>query len=198
MTGTVEFLFDVVSPTSYLAYKRLPDIAARTGASIVWTPVFLGAVMQGSGNHPPGTVPAKGEYMGRDLVRCAERYGIPFALNPHFPVKTLIIQRTAIVLLEEGSEDALRPFLDTCFQAVWVEAKNMGSAAVAAEVLSAAGFDPEDLVARAGDPAIKDKLKANTDGAVARGVFGAPTFFVGEEMYFGQDRLDYVEDALAG
>jgi 2-hydroxychromene-2-carboxylate isomerase len=197
MAGTVEFLFDVVSPTSYLAYKRLPDIAARTGAAIIWTPVFLGGVMQATGNNPPGTVPAKGEYMGRDLVRCAERYGIPFALNPHFPVKTLIIQRMAIVLLDEGGEDALRPFLDACFQAVWVEGKNMGSAAVAAETLSAAGFDPEDLVARAGDPAIKEKLKENTDGAVARGVFGAPTFFVGEEMYFGQDRLDYVEAALA-
>lgn len=197
MAGTVEFLFDVVSPTAYLAYKRLPDIAARTGAAIVWTPVFLGAVMQGSGNHPPGTVPAKGAYMGRDLVRCAERYDIPFALNPHFPVKTLILQRAAIALLDEGGEDALRPFLDACFQAIWVDGKNMGSAAVAAETLSAAGFDAEDLVARASEPAVKEKLKANTDGAVARGVFGAPTFFVGEEMYFGQDRLDYVEDALA-
>jgi 2-hydroxychromene-2-carboxylate isomerase len=197
MAGTVEFIFDVVSPTAYLAYKRLPGVAARTGAAIVWTPVFLGAVMQGSGNSPPGTVPAKGEYMGRDLVRCAERYDIPFALNPHFPVKTLILQRAAVALLDDGGEGALLPFLDTCFQAVWVDGKDMGSAAVAAETLSAAGFDPEVLVARAGDPAIKEKFKANTDGAVARGVFGAPTFFVGEEMYFGQDRLDYVEDALA-
>jgi 2-hydroxychromene-2-carboxylate isomerase len=197
MAGTVEFLFDVVSPTSYLAYKRLPGIAARTGADIVWTPVFLGGVMNGSGNSPPGTVPAKGAYMGRDLARCAERYDIPFALNPHFPVKTLILQRQAIVLLDDGGEDALLPFLDACFQAIWADGKNMGSAAVAAGTLAAAGFDPEDLAARAGDRAIKEKLKANTDGAVARGVFGAPTFFVGEEMYFGQDRLDYVEDALA-
>jgi 2-hydroxychromene-2-carboxylate isomerase len=194
---TVEFLFDVVSPTAYLAYKRLPDIAARTGATIVWTPIFLGAVMQGSGNVPPGTVPAKGDYMGRDLVRCAERYDIPFALNPHFPVKTLLMQRTAVALLDDGGEAALLPFLDTCFDAVWVDGKNMGDGAVAAETLSGAGFDPEALAARASDPAIKEKFKANTDGAVARGVFGAPTFFVGEEMYFGQDRLDYVEDALA-
>jgi 2-hydroxychromene-2-carboxylate isomerase len=153
--------------------------------------------MQATGNAPPGTVKAKGQYMARDLVRCAARYDIPFALNAHFPVKTLILQRMAIALLEEGSEDAVRPFLDMCFQAVWVDGKNMGSAAVATETLSEAGFDPEDLVARAGDPAIKEKLKANTDDAVARGVFGAPTFFVGDEMYFGQDRLDYVELALA-
>ena len=204
MAGTVEFLYDVVSPTAYLAYKRLPAIAARTGATIQWTPVFLGGIMKGSGNRPPSTVPAKGKYMGRDLVRCAERYSIPIARhditsyrpNPHFPVKTLIVQRAAIALLDAGGEAALLPFLDTCFQAVWVESKNMGSVSVAAEVLSAAGFDPEDLTAKAADPAIKEKLKANTDGAVARGVFGAPTFFVGEEMYFGQDRLDYVEDAL--
>jgi 2-hydroxychromene-2-carboxylate isomerase len=197
MAKTVEFLFDMISPTTYLAYKRLPDIAARTGATIVWTPVLLGGVMQGSGNSSPVAVPAKGEYMDRDMARCAERYGIPFALNPHFPVKTLILQRAAIALLNDGGEDALRPFLDACFQALWIDGKNMGSSAVAAETLSAAGFDPEDLMARASDPVIKEKLKANTDGAVGRGVFGAPTFFVCEEMYFGQDRLDYVEDALA-
>ena len=103
-----------------------------------------------------------------------------------------------MALLDEAGEDAFRRFIEACFQAIWVEAENMGDMAVAGEVLSAAGFDPEALAARAGDPAIKKKLKANTDGAVARGVFGAPTFFVGDEMYFGQDRLDYIEDALAG
>ena len=197
MGRTVEFLFDVVSPTAYLAYKRLPDIAERTGAAIAWTPVFLGGIMQATGNAPPGKVPAKGRYMNRDMARCAARYAIPFALNPHFPVNTLPLQRAAVALLDEAGEDAFRRFIEACFQAIWVEAENMGDPAVAGEVLSAAGFDPEALAARAGDPAIKEKLKANTDGAVARGVFGAPTFFVGEEMYFGQDRLDYVEDALA-
>lgn len=197
MGRTVEFLFDVVSPTAYLAYKRLPDIAGRTGAAIAWTPVFLGGIMNATGNVPPGSVPAKGKYMNHDLVRCAERYAIAFTLNPHFPVNTLTLQRAAVALLDEAGEEAFAGFIDACFQAIWVDAKNMGDPAVAGEVLSAAGFDPDVLLARAGDPAIKDKLKSNTDGAVARGVFGAPTFFVGDEMYFGQDRLDYVEDALA-
>lgn len=196
MGRTVEFLFDVVSPTAYLAYKRLPDIAARTGAAIAWTPVFLGGIMNATGNVPPGTVPAKGKYMNRDLVRCAARFDIAFTLNPHFPVNTLTLQRAAVALLDEAGEEAFARFIDACFQAIWVDAKNMGEPAIAAEVLSAAGFDADVLLARAGDPVIKDKLKSNTDGAVARGVFGAPTFFVGDEMYFGQDRLDYVEDAL--
>ena len=156
----------------------------------------LGGIMKGSGNAPPGTVPAKGKYMDRDLDRCAERYAIPFAHNPHFPVNTLALQRAAVAVLDEQGEDVFRRLIGACFQAIWVEARNMGDPDVAAEVLSATGFDPAALAARASDPAVKEKLKSNTDGAVARGVFGAPTFFVGDEMYFGQDRLDYVEDAL--
>ena len=198
MGRTVEFLFDVVSPTAYLAFKRLPDIAARTGATIVWKPVFLGGIMQATGNAPPGKVPAKGKYMNRDMVRCAARYDIPFVLNAHFPVNTLTLQRAAVALLDEQGEAEFSRFVDICFHAIWAEGKNMGDIAVVAETLSAAGFDAEALAARASDPAIKEKLKANTDDAVARGVFGAPTFIVGDEMYFGQDRLDYVEDALAG
>ena len=196
MGRSVEFLFDVVSPTAYLAYKRLPDIAARTGAAIAWTPVFLGGIMQATGNAPPGKVPAKGRYMNRDMMRCAERYAIPFTLNSYFPVNTLTLQRAAVALLEEAGEDEFRRFIDTCFQAIWAEGKNMGDMVIVGETLLEAGFDAAALAARAGDPAIKEKLKANTDDAVARGVFGAPTFFVGDEMYFGQDRLDYVEDAL--
>jgi 2-hydroxychromene-2-carboxylate isomerase len=198
MAKTVEFLFDVVSPTAYLAYKRLPDIAERTGATIKWTPVFLGAIMQATGNAPPGKVPAKGKYMNRDMERCAARYDIPFVLNRHFPVNTLALQRAAVAVLDEQGEDAFVRLIDACFDAIWAEGKNLGDPDIAAEVLSAAGFDPEALAARTADPAIKAKLKENTDGAVARGVFGAPTFFVDDEMYFGQDRLDYVEDALAG
>jgi 2-hydroxychromene-2-carboxylate isomerase len=197
MAKTVEFLFDVVSPTAYLAYKRLPGIAARTRATIKWTPVFLGGIMQATGNAPPGKVPAKGQYMNRDMARCAARYDIPFVLNRHFPVNTLALQRAAVAVLEEQGEDAFLRLIDACFDAIWAEGKNMGDLDVAAEVLSAAGFDPEALAAKVSDPAIKEKLKENTDGAVARGAFGAPTFFVGEEMYFGQDRLDYVEDELA-
>lgn len=198
MARTVEFLFDVVSPTAYLAYKRLPDIAARTGATITWTPIFLGGIMQATGNAPPGTVKAKGQYMERDMVRCAARYDIPFVLNTHFPVNTLTLQRAAVALRDAQGEDEFHRFIDTCFNAIWAEGKNMGDREVVGATLLDAGFDATALAKRAGDPAIKEKLKAITDDAVARGVFGAPTFFVGDEMYFGQDRLDYVELALAG
>ncbi|MGI9336392.1 MAG: 2-hydroxychromene-2-carboxylate isomerase [Gammaproteobacteria bacterium] len=194
---TVEFLFDVVSPTAYIAYRRLPEIAARTGATIVWTPVFLGGIMQATGNSPPGKLPAKGKYMNRDLERCAARYGIPFAHNAHFPFNSLTIQRAAVSILDREGAPALIRFLDACFRAAWVDDKNLGDAGVVAQVLEAAGFDAQDLAARAADPRYKNKLKANSDDAVARGVFGAPTFFVGDEMFFGQDRLDYVEEALA-
>ncbi len=196
MTKTVEFIFDVVSPTAYLAYKRLPEIAERTGATIQWTPVFLGGVMKGSGNTRPGAVPAKGKYMDRDLQRCAARYHIPFTLNHHFPVNTLLLQRAAVAVFDEYGKETFLRLIDACFQAMWVDGKDLGGPAVAAEVFTEAEFDPDELVAQASDPAIKERLKENTDGAVARGVFGAPTFFVGEEMYFGQDRLDYVEAAL--
>jgi len=196
MVKTVEFLFDLVSPTAYLAYKRLPEIARRTGATIKWTPVFLGAIMKATGNAPPGALPARGAYLKRDWERCAARYGIAYAFNRHFPVNTLTLQRVAVALLAETDDATFRRFLDACFDAIWIDGKDMGDATVAAEVLHGAGFTPEALLARADDPAIKARLKANTDEAVARGVFGAPTLFVGEEMFFGHDRLDYVEVAL--
>lgn len=198
MARTVEFVYDVVSPASYLAYMRLPGIAERTGAAIVWTPVFLGGVMKGSGNTPPGTVPAKAEYMRHDLARSAARYDIPFTFNHNFPVNTLMLQRAAVALLDDGDESAFLRLTDAAFEAIWVDAEDTGDADIAAAVLSHAGFDPAALTARASEPAIKHKLKASTESAVARGVFGAPTMFVGPEMFFGQDRLDYVERALAG
>ena len=193
----VEMVFDVVSPTAYIAYRRLPGIAERTGATITWTPVFLGGIMQATGNSPPGKVKAKGKYMRRDMARCAARYDIPFTYNSNFPFNSLMIQRACVSLLDSGQSDEVRKFLDACFHAAWVDDKNMGDAATVGSVLEAAGFKADDIAARAADPAAKEKLKANSDDAVARGVFGAPTFFVGDEMYFGQDRLDYVEAALA-
>lgn len=198
MTKRVEFLFDVVSPTVYLALSRLRDVAQRTGADIVWTPIFLGGVMQATGNSPPGTVPAKGAYMNRDMQRVATRFGLPFTLNEHFPVNTLALQRAIVAVQNEQGDAEMIRLTDTCISAIWADGLNMGDPAIAANVLTAAGFDAATLADRAGDQAIKDRLKANTDNAVARGVFGAPSFFVGDDLFFGQDRLNYVERALAG
>lgn len=193
MGRKVEFFYDFVSPTAYLAWTQMPGLAERTGAEIVYRPMFLGGVMQTTGNRPPGTVEAKGRWMQADLERFARRYGVPYARNPHFPMLTLTVQRAACGLL---GTDQFGPYLEAIFNAAWKDPKNIADKAVVAEVLAAEGMDAAAILALADDPANKEKLKANTDEAVARGAFGAPTFFVGDEMHFGQDRLDWVEEAV--
>jgi 2-hydroxychromene-2-carboxylate isomerase len=197
MAGTVEFWFDVGSAASYVAWYRLPKIAQRTGATIDYRPMLLGGVFQATGNQSPVNIRAKGEWLHKDLERFAQRDGTPYKRNPHFPINTLALMRIAIGLQQQGEEPMLR-FVDAVFRAIFAEPKNMNDAPTVAGVLQDAGFDPEALMALAGDPAIKERLKAVTAEAVQRGVFGAPTFFVGGEMHWGQDRLDWVEQALQG
>ena len=194
MTKTVEFFYDFTSPTAYLAWARLPDIAKRTGATIAYRPMFLGGVMQTTGNKPPGTLPQKGAWMAADLARWAKRFNTPYKPNPHFPMMTLMVQRAAQEWVNRPDFDA---YLAAIFHAAWRDQKNIADKAVLTEVLTSAGFSAEEFFAATENPANKEKLKATTDEAVARGVFGAPTFFVGDEMHFGQDRLDFVEEALA-
>lgn len=196
MTRTVECFFDFGSPASYLAYTQLPAIAAATGATVAWRPMLLGGVFKATGNASPVTVPAKGRWMMGDLKRFARRYGVPFAFNPAFPVNTLALMRgaTGVQLREPGR---FTGYCDAVFRAMWAEPRAMGDAAVVAEVLSAAGFDPAAFEAMTADPEVKARLVATTEEAVARGVFGAPSCFVDGTLYFGQDRLDWVRDALA-
>lgn len=194
MGKTVEFYFDFGSPTAYIAHTQLPLIAERTGATLEYRPMLLGGVFQAIGNTTPAAVPAKGSYMGRDIPRCAAYYGIPYQSNPHFPVNTLHVMRGAIASQKNGD---LKPYMDAVFEAMWVNQKDMGQPEIIGEVLAAAGFDVKKLVAQTQDQEIKDALKAVTSEAVERGVFGAPTMFVGDEMFWGQDRLDYVERELA-
>ena len=193
MTKTVEFFYDFTSPTAYLAWAKLPAIIERTGAKLVYRPIFLGGVMQATGNRPPITVPQKGKWMADDMQRWAKKHGTPYAMNPHFPMLTLMVQRAA---QEWVTRPDFEKYVAAIFNAAWRDSKNIADKAVLTEVLTTAGFSPEEFFAAAENPANKEKLKANTDEAVARGVFGAPTFFVGDEMHFGQDRLDFVEDAL--
>jgi 2-hydroxychromene-2-carboxylate isomerase len=197
MPKTVEFFYDFTSPTAYLAWRRLPDVLARTGASVKYRPMFLGGVMQTTGNRPPGTLPQKAKWMAADLARWAKKFNTPYKLNPHFPMMTLMVQRAAQEWVDRPD---FEKYLAAIFNAAWQDQKHIADKAVLAEVLTTAGFSPEEFFAAAENPANKEKLKAVTDEAVERGVFGAPTFFVqtpdGEEMHFGQDRLDFVEDAL--
>ena len=194
---TVEYFFDVGSPTAYLAWTQLPKIAAETGATIAWRPMLLGGVFKATGNTSPVTVPAKGRWMNDDIARWARRYGVPFAFNPHFPINTLTLMRGATGLQMRRPADFAR-YLDVIERAMWELPKNLGDPAVLAATLAAAGFDADEFIALVSDPEVKAKLVATTEEAVARGVFGAPTFFVGDEMHFGQDRLDFVEEALRG
>jgi 2-hydroxychromene-2-carboxylate isomerase len=196
MTKTVEFFYDFGSPTVYLAATQLPDIAASVGATIDWRPMLLGGVFKSTGNQSPVVVPAKAAYMNNDLERFAKRYGVPFRFNPHFPINTLALMRGAVAYQDDVV--ASSTYRDAIFMAIWVEARNLNEPDVIGQVLSDAGLDPTELMNRIGQQTVKDQLIANTEEAVNRGVFGAPTFFVGEQMFFGQDRLDFVAEALSG
>jgi len=196
MSKSVEFYFDFGSPTSYLAYTQLPALCAEAGAELVYRPVLLGGVFQATGNASPIAIPAKGRYTLIDMLRFAQRYGVPLQMNPHFPINTLTLMRaaTGVQLRQPERFEAL---LACVFKGMWVDALNLGDPAVLGPLLAEAGFDPQALLALTAEQEVKDALKANTEAAIKRGMFGAPTMFVGDEMFFGQDRLDFVREALA-
>ena len=194
MSKSVEFFFDVGSPTVYLAATQLSKIAERHGATVLWRPFLLGGVFKATGNVSPATVPAKSRYMGDDLERFARRYEVPFLFNPFFPVNTLALMRGAVAYQQQGRLDQ---YSEAIFSAMWVTGKDMNEPTIIAEVLGAIGIGAEDFLVAIAAQDVKETLKSNTEEAVKRGAFGAPTFFVGDEMFFGQDRLDFVEATLA-
>lgn len=194
MSKQVEFYFDVGSPASYLAWTQIAQLAERHGAEVVYQPMLLGGVFKATGNASPASVPAKGRYTRIDFERFARRYQVPFAQNPFFPINTMQLMRGAVALLDG---DQFQPYVDAVFRAIWVEGQNMGDPDVVARVLGGQGFDVAGLLQQINDPAVKERLRQITERAIERGVFGAPTFFVGDEMFFGQDRLDFIEAALA-
>lgn len=194
MSKSLEFYFDFGSPTAYLAHKRLGQLSAQYPLEVTYKPMLLGGVFKATGNNSPVAIPAKGHYMMvHDLPRFARRYGVRMNPNPYFPINTLNLMRAAIAAQRL---DCAQAFIDAVYDAVWIQEKNMGEAAVVAAVLTKNGLPAQALLDLAQAPDIKAELIANTEAAVARGVFGAPTFFIGDDMYFGQDRLDFVEEAL--
>jgi 2-hydroxychromene-2-carboxylate isomerase len=195
MAKDLEFYFDFGSPAAYLAWTQVPRIAAETGATVHYRPFLIGGLFQAIGNRSPMDLPAKGAWMREDLARFAARYGVPFRHNPHFPINTLVLMRGALAL-QMRQPDRLVPYGDAMYRAVWVEGRNMGEPAEVGAALREAGFDPRELLAMTQDPEVKEGLKAVTQKAVERGVFGAPTFFVDGRMFWGQDRLDFVKEAL--
>ena len=196
MSKDVEFYFDLGSPATYLAYTQLPTICARTGSQLIYRPILLGGVFKATGNASPATIPAKGRYMFQDLDRYAHRYGVPLKFNPHFPINTLMLMR-AVTGIQLRQPQRFVAFIDCLFRALWVDGKALDDPATVAAVLSQNGFNPEEVLAMTADEEIKAALKDHTEHAVKRGVFGAPTLFVGDQMFFGQDRMDFVREALA-
>ena len=194
MTKSVEFFYDYASPFSYLADCRLPAIAARRGAEIVYRPAILGVLIVESGNQPPPTVPAKMKYMNADMRRWATKLDVPFVPNPAFPVRSITLMRAALIADDTG---VFPRFHAAMWRAMWNDAANLADPAVLTDVLTRAGLDAETIMRGTQDDRVKARLKANCDEALARGAFGLPTFFVGDEMFFGNDRLDFVDDALA-
>jgi 2-hydroxychromene-2-carboxylate isomerase len=190
-----EYWFDFGSPAAYLAFTQLPKLEAETNAQAVYRPMLLGGVFQATGNQSPASVPAKGAYTFKDFDRFAKRYGVPFKNNPHFPINTLLLMRAAVGL-QAHEPERFMAYCKAVYQAIWVDALDMNDPATVGGVLHKAGFDPQTLVALANEPATKEALKSATAEAVTRGVFGAPTFFAGGQMFWGQDRLDFVKEAL--
>lgn len=186
MSTEVEFFYDYVSLYSYLADSQLGSL---DGAEVIYRPMLLGAVMQATGNRAPGIVEAKHNHLLVDAARWAERYGIPLKMNPVFPQNTVNALRLALVAEKKGAFEAVHQPL---FDAMWVEEKDISDVNVLTEIATNAGLSIDDTQ----EQAIKDELKANTSEAVARGVFGAPTFFVGDEMFFGNDRFDFIKEEM--
>ncbi len=194
MSKTVEFWYDFLSPTAYLGYWRLKDIAARTGATVDYRPMLLGGVFKSTGNQTPVNVKPKGKWMFFDMANYARKYSVPLKPNPYFVFSSLPLMRGAILAQERGD---LEPYNDAIFYGVWRDAKNLAEPGVIVETLKEAGLDAGAYVEGIQQQAVKDKLIANTNEAVEKGAFGAPTFFVGDKMWWGQDRLDWVEEELA-
>jgi 2-hydroxychromene-2-carboxylate isomerase len=195
VTVTAEFIFDFGSPNAYLAHRVLPQIEARTGVRFTYLPALLGGIFKATGNVSPAVslqgIKNKPEYQRLEMQRFLTKHGITdFQMNPHFPVNTLALMRGALVAEREG---ILAEYVDAGYHHMWVEPKKLDDPEILRAALGGSGLPVAALMEAMADPDIKRQLIENTDAAVARGVFGSPSFFVGDEHYFGKDRLDEVE-----
>jgi 2-hydroxychromene-2-carboxylate isomerase len=193
MSKSATFFYDYVSPASYLAWTQLPAICAKAGATLVKKPMLLGGLHKAVGNVAPIAVTAKAAWMFADLKRYAADYGVPLKMPAKFPFNTIPALRGALWAAKSGVLDAYDKAL---FEAVWVRGENVSDAAAVKALVDAAGLDAEGFAAAIQTDEIKKGLIDATNEAVAVGAFGAPTFIVGDELHFGQDRLPWVERAL--
>jgi 2-hydroxychromene-2-carboxylate isomerase len=191
--ATIEFFYDYASPFSYFADKQIRKVAERTGSELVYRPAVLGVLIVESNNTPPPAVPAKGSYYQVDMRRWSKRLDMPFKINPAFPVRSINLMRAALIAQDL---DCFEAFHEAMWKAMWQDEKDLSQPEIIAAVCNEAGLDGEKIVAGTQDPAVKARLKENCDEAIARGAFGMPTFFVGDAMFFGNDRVDFVEEAI--
>lgn len=194
----VQFHFDFGSPNAYLSHKVIPAIEARTGAAFTYVPVLLGGIFKLTGNQSPaaafGNIKNKLAYERLEMRRFIARHGLTaFRSNPFFPVNTLQLMRGAVAAQEAG---VFAPYVEAMFACMWERELKMDDPAVFRQALAEAGLPVDRLLELVGTDAVKGRLMANTEGAVAAGAFGSPSFLVGTELYFGKDRLRDVEDLL--
>lgn len=194
MSETVEFYYDYGSPASYLAWTQLPGFCRRHGATLVYRPILIGGLFKITGNVSPVTVAPKGVWFFDDISRYAAHYGVAFLKNPHFIINSLPLMRGAVWAEREG---CLERYNQIMFEACWVDGRNLNDPAEIMKTLTSGGFDAEALAKAIQEAGIKQALIEATQEAVDRGVFGVPTMFVGDEMHFGQDRLEWVGRTLA-
>jgi 2-hydroxychromene-2-carboxylate isomerase len=194
-----QFLFDVGSPNAFLSHEAIPAIERRTGAKFEYVPVLLGGIFKATNNKSPAEAFAgirnKREFHALETERFLRRFQVrPYTWNPFFPVNTLGLMRAAVAAQLDGG---FKEYIDAAFHHMWVEPKKMDDPEVALKALTASGIDAAKLFARAQDADVKARLTENTQRAVERGAFGAPTFFVGNEMFFGKEQLREVEELIS-
>jgi len=195
MRKTLAFYYDFGSPTCYLAWTQLPALCARYGATLDYKPVLLGGIFKACENRTPIAVKAKADWMIADMQRYAARYGVPFSINPHFIFNSMAAMRGATWAKQAGGIETYNKAL---FEAAWVKGLNVSDPEVIESLVAEARLDAEAMAAAIKEPTLKQVLIDETNAAVARGVFGAPTYFIDGVMHFGQDRLDWIEEALSG
>jgi 2-hydroxychromene-2-carboxylate isomerase len=195
-----QFRFDFGSPNAFLSHEAIPAIEKRIGVKFEYVPILLGGIFKATNNKSPAEslagIKNKREFQAIETRRFIKRFGVkPYTWNPNFPVNTLNLMRAAIAAQFEG---VFERYVDAAFHHMWVEPKKMDDPAIAIEALTASGLDGKRLFERGIEPDVKSKLIANTQSAVERGAFGSPTFFVGNDMFFGKEQLRDVEDMISG
>jgi len=195
-----QFMFDFGSPNAFLSHEAIPAIERRTGARFEYVPILLGGIFKATNNKSPAETLAgvknKREFHALETERFVRRFQVkPYNWNPFFQVNTLNLMRAAVAAQAEG---VFEKYVDAAFHHMWVEPKKMDDPGVAMQALTESGLDAAKLFARAQEPEIKAKLIENTQSAVERGAFGSPTFFVGNEMFFGKEQLREVEELVSG